>query len=189
MGLLSSAAALPLLLGACSSSSTGSGSTTTTRAGGQTDAKTACSLVPAAQVRSLLGKQVGSPGIANSSVATTCTYPATDTTKKSDAVIISFRAGVTDAIAGAEQAAVRKLHGTTTDVSGSGFTAYYYQVKAGGQTVTSLVTLVGQAQVTVTSTASLDKIEALTQQIFDTFATQATSTTTTEGPTATTAAP
>ena len=187
MGLLAGAAVLPLLLGACSSSSTAGGSTTTTT--GHTSATTACSLVPAAQVRSILAKQVGDPGVANSSVATTCTYPSKDTTKESDAVIISFRAGVTDAIAGSEQAAVRKLHGTTTDVSGTGFTAYYYQVKTGGETVTSLVTLVGEAQVTVTSTASLDKIEALTQQIFDTFASQATSTTTTQSPTVATTAP
>jgi hypothetical protein len=187
LGVLAGAAVLPLMLSACSSSSTANGSTTTTQTASQTRSSV-CALVPASQVVSIMGKQVGRPGVANSRIATTCTYPAKNSTTKSDAVIISFRGGVTAAVAGTEQAAVRKLHGTTTDVSGNGDTAYTYTVTTGGKTVTTLVTLVGTTQVTITSTASVDKIEAMAQQIFATFAAQTGSTTTTTGTTATTAA-
>ena len=148
-----------------------------------------CVLVPASQIASIMGKQVGQPGVANSRVATTCVYPAAHGAAKTDAVIISFRGGVTSAVAGSEQAAVRKLHGTTTDVSGNGDTAYTYTVTTGGKTVTTLVTLVGTTQVTITSTAAVDKIEAMAQQVFATFAAQSSSSTSTTGTTATTAAP
>jgi len=175
--------ALPLLLAACSSSSTAS--TTTTRAQARNASPSVCTLVPPSEIQSILGRSVGRPVVANSAVSTTCTYPSTDKTRKSDVVIIGFRAGVTPAVAGSEQALVRRLHGTTTDVSGTGDIAYYYGVSAGGQQLTTLVTLVGTTQVTVTSTAPIDKTEALAQQIFATFAAQATTTTTTTTTTAT----
>jgi len=176
IGLLAGAAVLPMVLGACSSSSTAGGSTTT-GASGHTGSTSVCSLVPVAEVKSILGMQVGTPGVVNSSVATTCNYRAKHTATSADNVIISFRGGVTSAIAATELAGVRSTHGTTTDVSGTGLTAYYYHVDTGGPTFTSLVTLAGEAQVTVISTASLEKIEALTQLIYQTFASQATSTT------------
>jgi len=184
IGLLTVAAILPLLLGACSSSST-AGGTTTTRAGGDQAPTSACALVPAAQVKSILSMQVGAPGIVNSSVATTCNYPAKDNAGTADDVIISFRGGVTSAIAATELAGVRSTQGTTTDVSGASFTAYYYHVVTGGLAFTSLVTLERGVQVTVVSTASLDKIESLTEQIYQSFASKATSTTA-QGPTTTT---
>jgi len=176
LAVAAGAVALPLLLAACSSSSTAG--TTTTRAPAGKASPSVCTLVSPSEIHSILGRSVGHPGVANSTVSTACTYPSTDKSRTSDAVIISFRAGVTSAIAGSEQAQVRKLHGTATDVSGTGDTAYYYGVSAGGQALTTLVTLVGTTQVTITSTAPLDKTEALAQQIFVTFASEATTTTT-----------
>ena len=128
----------------------------------------------------VLDRTVGAPGVTNSTAATACTFPPVPRTQLSDAVIVGFRSHVTTSVAGAEQAAVVKLHATTTDVSGDGNTAYYYTARAaGGDTVTTLVTLVGETQVTVSSTASAAQAETLTQQIFASLATAATSTTTT----------
>ena len=115
----------------------------------------------------------------NSTAATACTFAAAGATT-SDSVIIGFRSRVTSAVAGSEQAAVVKLHGTTTDVSGDGDIVYYYTVKAkDGQTVNTLVTLVGETQVTISSTASVSQAETLTQQIFSSLAGEAAPTTTT----------
>ena len=58
-----------------------------------------------------------------------------------------------------------------TNVTGSGGQAYYYSVGTGAHTVTTLVSLVGETQVTVTSTASVAQAEALSTLIFQTFAT------------------
>ena len=52
----------------------------------------------------------------------------------------------------------------------------------------TLVTLVGETQVTVSSTAPIAKAETLTQQIFSTLAKSASSTTTTSTTTTTTTA-
>jgi len=176
-GLLALAVALPLGLAACSSSA--STSPTTTRASGHSGSTSACTLVTPAQIESTLGRKVDNPVVVNSTAATACTYRASDKSNESDSVIVGFRGGVTSAIAGAEQAQVEKLHGTTTDVSGTGDTAYSYSAQAsGGHTVNTLVTLVGQAQVTVSSTASVAQAETLTQQIFASLASAATSTTT-----------
>jgi hypothetical protein len=176
-GLLALAVALPLGLAACSSSA--STSTTTTRASGHSDTTSACTLVTPAQIESTLGRTVDRPVVVNSTAATACTYTAADRSNQSDSVVIGFRGRVTSAVAGAEQATVRKLHGTTTDVSGTGDSAYSYTTTAaGGHTVNTLVTLVGLTQVTVSSTATVAQEEALTQQIFSSLASASTSTTT-----------
>ena len=170
--------ALPLLLGACSSSSTAGGTTTTTRAAGHQGSTSVCSLVTPAEIQAQLDKAVKAPLVQNTAAATLCTYPSAHTSEVADSVVIGFRANVTDAVAGAKQAQARKKFGQTTDASGGNDTAYYYQVTSGGKTVTSLVTLVGTTQVTVTSTATVPQAEALTQQVFDSFASAASSTTT-----------
>jgi hypothetical protein len=188
--LLAGASALPIMLGACSSSST-AGSTTTTRAAGHQGTASVCSLVTPAQIERTLGKTVDAPRVTNSTRLTVCTYPAKD---PADTVIIGFRAKVTEADAGLEQAQLGKLHGTLTDVSGPGFAAYYYTDTSGKQTINGLVTINAQTQVTVTSTSPVAKQEALTQEVFATLAAQAAGTTTTTAAgsvstTATTAAP
>jgi len=182
--LLTGAAALPLALSACSSSST-AGSTTTTGAGGQQRATSVCSLVTAAQIEQTLGKTVDAPRVANSPRLTVCTYPSKT---PADTVIVGFRAGVTGADAALEQARLGRLHGTLTDVSGQGFSAYYYSDTSVTPAVIGLVTINGQTQVTVASTSPLAQQESLTQQIFATLAALSTSASTTTT-TASTAAP
>ncbi len=177
VGLGALALALPVGLAACSSAS--SGSTTTTRAAGHRGATSACALVTPSQISTTLDRSVKAAVVTNSTAATACTFAAAGATT-SDSVIIGFRSRVTSAVAGSEQAAVVKLHGTTTDVSGDGDIAYYYTVKAkDGQTVNTLVTLVGETQVTISSTASVSQAETLTQQIFSSLAGEAAATTTT----------
>ena len=90
----------------CSTTSTSA--TTTTRAAGHQGTTSVCSLVTPAQIESALGRSVGAPGVANSTRATTCTYPGADG-KSSDSVIITFRSRVTAAEAGAEQAALEEV--------------------------------------------------------------------------------
>ena len=70
-----------------------------------------------------------------------------------------------------------KLHATTTNVTGSNGQAYYYTVGTGVHAATTLVSLVGETQVTVTSSASAAEAEALSTLIFNTFAADATTTT------------
>jgi hypothetical protein len=171
---------LPVALAACSNASSTGGSTTTTRASGHIGTTSACTLVSPATIQKVLDRTVKAAEVTNSTVATACTYPSADTSRSSDSVIVAFRGRVTQAVAAGELAATRKLQPTITDVSGSGDTAYAFTSKArGGETVTTLVTLVDETQVTVSSTASVAQAEALTQQIFSTLAGEASSTTTT----------
>jgi len=187
IALLAGAAVVPAMLGACTSSSTTTTTTTTTGATtgatGQQRATSVCSLVTTAQIKQTLGKTVHAPRVANSPRSTVCTYPSN---VAADTVIVGFRAKVTEADAGLEQARIGRLHGTVTDVSGTGFTAYYYSDTSVKPPVIGLVTINGKTQVTVTSTAPLAQQETLTQQIFATLASQASGATTT---TPTTAAP
>jgi hypothetical protein len=166
------AAALPLLLGACSSASSADGSTTTTRTAGHQGSTSVCTLVGPEQVRAALGKDVDRPGVANSTAATVCTYPATGG-DRGNSVIITYRGRVSAVQAAAQQAALARLHGTTTPVTVSSGQAYAYSQGSGRGQVNSLVTIVGQTEVTVTSTVPVTKLEDLSQQIFAAFAAEA----------------
>ena len=174
VGLLAGAVALPLSLGSCSSSPTAGGSTTTTQSVGHRGTNPVCSLVTPAQIERTLGRTVGAPRATNATGLTVCTYPTSTPSDASGAVIIGYRGRVTPTDFSSEQTKLGRLHGTTTDVGGIGDQAYYYSVRVGGHTVTSLATLVNQTQVTVTSTATVDQMETLTREIFATFASQAT---------------
>ena len=138
-----------------------------------------CSMVTPAQIESTLGRNVQAPKVRDTTSATTCTYNATDRSMPLDAVIIGFRGHVTSSVAAAELTTLTKLHGTVTNVTGTGVQAYYYSVGSGARTVTTLVSLVGETQVTVTSTATAAQAEALSTQIFQSFANDASTTTTT----------
>lgn len=165
--------AIPLGISACSSSSTAVGTSTTST----TEPNPACAVVTPAQIEATLGKPVGNPSSRSSTASLTCTYPSTDHSDPSGSVIIDYRGGVTQKAFATEQAALAKLHGATTDVSSGGDSAFYYTVQTGGHTVTGLVTLIGEAQITITSTASAAQVEALAKQIIVTFAGYGTPTT------------
>ncbi len=186
VALLVGALAFPLVFAACSTSATSSGSTTTTRAAGHQGASSACTFVSPAQIQSVLGRSVEAPTAHNGTTVTLCTYAPTNKSVPLDAVLIGYRGHVTSTVATAEQATLAKLHDAVTDVTGSGGQAYYYSVGSGTHTVITLVSLVGETQVTVTSTASVAQAEALSSVIFDTFAADAASTTTVPGATSTT---
>lgn len=181
VALLLGALVLPVMLGACSSSSVPGSSPTTTRATGHQGAGSVCSLVSPAQIRSVLGLSVEAPTVRNGTAATLCTYSPTDRSAPLDAVLIGYRGHVTSAVASAEQATLSQLHDTVTDVTGSGGQAYYYAVGSGSHTVTTLVSLVGRTQVTVTTSAPVGQAEALSTQIFTAFAAAASTTTTAPG--------
>jgi hypothetical protein len=159
---------------------------TTTVASNHQGSTSACSLVTPAQIESTLGRRVGTPVAANSISATACTYPGV-TGGKENSVIIAYRGRVSAASAVTEQAALAKLHGTTTPVTVSSGQAYYYSVPVGGQTITSLVTLVGTTQVAITSTATADQLENLSKLAFASLRSATTTTTTPAGPTTTVA--
>ena len=179
--LLGSVAAVTL--GACSTSSTSATTTTRPAAASKTSV---CRLITPAQVGTALGRTVNTASATTRATSTTCTYSAAS---KSDAVLIVFHGGVSQSDAASQQASLAISHGSTTDVSGPGFTAYYFTTPTTGGTVTTLVTLVGQTQVAINSTASLNQEEALATQIFDTLQAQTTSSSTTSptAPSATTA--
>lgn len=186
--LLVAAVTLPLALGACSSASSANGATTTTRAAGHSGSTSVCRLITPAQIEQTLGKKVDDAVVANTTAATACTYPATSG-QRADSVIIAYRAHVTAAQAGTEQATLAKLHGTLTPVTVTSGQAFSYTEGSGKDQVTSLVTLIGNTQVAVTSTATLDQLENLSQLIFTSLATGPSSTTTTTtAPTTTTTA-
>jgi len=176
---------LALLLAACSTT-TSAGSTTTTRSGSDPGGHSVCSLVTPAQIDSTLARQVGPATVVNSTASTACRFPSASGATPSDSVIVTFRGHVSDATAASEQAALAKLHGSTSPVTVSSGQAYTYSVATGGHTVNSLVTLVGDTQVTITSTAPVTAMETLSEQIFASFASAASTTTTT---TTTTTAP
>jgi len=174
-------AALPLLVAACSGTPSADGSTTTTRAAGHQGSTSVCSLVTPAQIEAALGTKVGTPGVANSTRSTSCTYPSSGG-RHAPAIIITFRGRVTAAEAGAEQAALEKAHGTLTPVTVSDGQAFSYVTGTGSDRVTSLVTLVGTTQVSIASTASLDQMENLSVDIFSSLSSGTTTTTTTGTP-------
>ena len=170
-------------LGACSTSSTSATTTTKPASAAKTSV---CTLITPAQVGTALGRTVHAASATTRAKSTTCTYSAPS---KSDAVLIVFHGGVSQSDAASQQASLAISHGSTTDVSGPGFTAYYFTTSTTGGTVTTLVTLVGQTQVAINSTATLSQEEALATQIFDTLQAQTASSSTTSptAPSATTA--
>jgi hypothetical protein len=174
--LLLAAVALPLTLAACSSSATSAGSTTT-RATGRSGTNPVCALVTPAQIQTTLDRTVGPPSASNSTGSTACTYPATNG-RTSDSVIITFRSNVTAAEAAAEEAALQKSHATVTPISVTGAQAFSFTTTSGTETVTGLVTIVGESQLSITSTATLDQTESLSQEIFSSLSSASASSTT-----------
>jgi hypothetical protein len=178
--LVAASLAAGAALAACSSSAAPSTTSTTLRPAGP---GSACALVTPAQIRTTLGKPVDRPEEATMAKGTRCIYPAA---KPADTVVITFQGGVTADEFGMRQVALGATNSGTTDVSGTGFSAYTFTSSTANGEITSLVTLVGSTQVAVASTASLDQEEALVKQIFAALSAQAAKAgTTTTGPAST----
>jgi len=167
-GFLFGICGLALICSACSSASTSPTTTTLT----SPDAHSACNLVTQDEIRATLNKSVNPAREATEANGTRCVYAAGS---PADSVIITFESRVTADDFARRQAALSARLGGTTDLSGSGFSAYTFTSTAADAQVTSLITLIGGTQVGVTSSATLDQEEALTKKIYASLATSASS--------------
>ena len=178
LGFALLAAGVSLLLGACSGGGSpggsrtagttgpGSGPTSTSGIAGATSTSTAvaeapsCSLVPASQVNSALGVNVGAPTPAVNGPVTTCTYNGTPAQ-----VIIRFQTGETSASFQAAKAGFAQNGEPTTDVSGLGDAAYSSTVGSGQFQTNTIVVLKGSIELLVTAPVMQEDVNALARQI------------------------
>ncbi len=176
LGAITFGVCAAIVLAACSGSSTpsskastattaNSGSTSSVGVGGgssTTAAKAApsCGLVPASQVNSALGVNVGSPASTVNGSVTVCTYSGTP-----GQVIIRFQTGEDAATFAAGKAGFTTNGETTTDVSGLGQAAYSSTVGSGQFQTNTIVVLDGNLELLVTAPVSQEDVNALARQI------------------------
>lgn len=177
LGTLTICAFAAAALAACSGGSTpapkappttngGSSPTSTSSSGGATSTTTAlaaapsCSLVPASQVNSALGVNVGDPTSAVNGSVTTCTYNGTP-----GQVIVRFETGETPATFQAGKAGFAHNGEPTTDVSGLGDAAYSSSVGSGQFQTNTIVVLKGSLELLVTAPVMQEDVNALARQI------------------------
>lgn len=170
-----------LSFSACSNSTT---STATSKPAVTTttvpETNPACELLTPSQISDTMGYAVGAARVRNYKGSTECTYPAHDG-HIADSIIVTFRGGVTPTMAAQQEGILSQAHGKVSNVPTSTGQAYYFTTTGGGATVTTLVTLINETQISVTSTASVKKAEDLTQQLLDALKAQATTTTSPAG--------
>lgn len=140
-----------------STSAAGQGTSTSTAASG---AAPSCSTVPASEVNSALGVNVGDPTSAVNGSVTTCTYNGTP-----GQVIVRFQTGENASTFAAGKAAFAKNGETTTDVSGVGDAAYSSSVGAGQFQTNTIVVLEGSLELLVTAPVTQEDVNALARQI------------------------
>lgn len=150
-----------------SSSTTAARSSSTSAAGQSTSTSTApseaapsCSSVPASEVNSALGVNVGSPTSVVNGPVTTCTYNGTP-----GQVIIRFQTGENASTFAAGKAGFAKNGETTTDVSGLGDAAYSSSVGSGQFQTNTIVVLEGSIELLVTAPVTQEDVNALARQI------------------------
>jgi hypothetical protein len=156
---------LPLVLTACSSSATSSTSTTTATT------RSLCTEVQPAQIAAATGLKVSPAQGTATKTTLTCTYKGTDLSKS---VIILYGIDVTSAEFTSQAKKANAAHGPITHVSHLGDAAYYFTVSAPGRrTITTLVLVHGQAEIVITSTASVGHLVDLATQILTIFSAKA----------------
>ena len=99
---------------------------------------------------------------AESKTSVTCTYKASDPSKS---VIIQYLINVTPTEFTNQAKKVNSTHGPITQVKKLADAAYYFTVPSGSSTITTLVMIHGQAEIVITSTATLSQINSLAQLI------------------------
>lgn len=158
---------LPLMSSACSSPSTSSTATTAkTTTTTNTSSRTLCTTVSPAQIAATTGLKVSPAQTTSTKTTVTCTYKATDLSKS---VIILYAINVTPAAFASQAKKANSAHGPIVHVSNLGDGAYYFTVPAQDSTITTLVVVHGQAEIIITSTASLTQLHNLAQLILFAF--------------------
>jgi hypothetical protein len=148
-------------LTACSNSSTSATTTTVSAAG-----RTLCTTVTPAQIAAATGLKVQPAQTSSVKTSVTCTYKATELSKS---VIILYSIDVTAADFTSQAKRANTAHGPITHIKHLGDAAYYFTVPAQDTTITTLVVIHGQAEIVITSTASINQIADLARTILATF--------------------
>jgi hypothetical protein len=123
--------------------------------------------VPPSLIAATTGLTVSPATSVSTKTTLTCTYKAADPSKS---VIILYAVGVTTADFEAQAKKANSEHGPITAVKHLGSAAYYFTVPAQDVTITTLVIVHGQAQIVITSTASITKLADLGQNILSNIA-------------------
>jgi len=148
---------VPVTLSACSSSPARSATTTTNPSN-----RTLCTTVGPAQIAATTGLQVGPAQTTSTKTLVTCTYQGTDLSKS---VIVRYAVNVTPTEFTSQATKASSQYGPIGHLSHLGDAAYYFTVPAKDQTITTLVLIHGEAEIVITSTATLTQNENLAQLI------------------------
>jgi hypothetical protein len=149
---------LPFAMSACSSPSKPSSTTTTTTKSASD--RTLCTTVQPAQIAATTGLQVSPAQMTSTKTTVTCTYQGAELSKS---VIIRYGIDVTSAEFTSQATKANSQYGPIVRLNNLGDAAYYFTVPSGGAKIVTLVVLHGQAEIVVTSTASLTGNENLAQ--------------------------
>lgn len=150
-----------MALSACSSpSESATNNNTTTTA--STSQRTLCSTVQPAQIAATTGLQVSPAQTTSTKTTVTCSYNGSDLSKS---VIILYAIDVTSSEFTSQANKANSQHGPIVRLSNLGDAAYYFTVPASDATITTLVVLHGQAEIVITSTATVTGNEDLAQLI------------------------
>ncbi len=146
---------LPIALSACSSSPKPSA---TTKASASD--RTLCTTVQPAQIAATTGLQVSPAQTTSTKTTVTCSYKGADLAKS---VIIRYAVDVTSAEFTSQATKANSQYGPITHLANLGDAAYYFTVPSGDAKIITLVLVHGQAEIVITSTATLTDNENLAQ--------------------------
>ena len=165
---LLAAGAAALALAGCSSSSNNSSGTTTTAAtshttgGSSGGSSPSCSSVPASEVNTALGTNVGNPSVQPNGAVTVCTYTSQSPIAT---VIVRFETGMTQSSFTTARSQFDQHGEPTSTVSGIGDAASSSSTGTGQYQSNTIVVLKGSTELLVTAPASLSQVESLAQEI------------------------
>lgn len=158
---------LPVGLSACSGSSTSTTTTVKTTTSTTTSAvRTLCTAVRPAQIHVTTGLEVLPATVTSTKTTVNCNYKGSDPAKS---VIILYEVDVTPTDFTNQAKAANSAHGPITHVSDLGDAAYYFMVPSKDTTITTLALIHGQAEIVITSTATVAQITTLAKVILSYF--------------------
>ncbi len=160
------------------SSAGGNPSSTTSAGQSQNATPSACTLIKPVQIRTITDADVTAPTVVNHGATTTCTYPASDSSRS---VIIEFEGNATAASFAANQKKFESIYGAVSVLPHLGQQAYSGTVSSGGQPVHTVAVFIEPLQLVVTSSASLNNVETLTEEVLFALSKRGASDTTTTG--------
>jgi hypothetical protein len=118
------------------------------------------------QIAVATGLQVSPAQTTSTKTTVTCSYKGSDLAKS---VIILYAIDVTSSEFTSQATKANSQHGPIVHVNNLGNAAYYFTVPATDATITTLVVLHGQAEIVITSTATITQNENLAQVILFRF--------------------